>query len=86
MPDFPQEPLGQAGRCIEQYLQELETRRSFLSILNLSRLAQWAGSTVWEGRTHARLPCSSWCIALDDVEQHLNATLRVAQQERAIYD
>jgi glutamate/tyrosine decarboxylase-like PLP-dependent enzyme len=38
----------------------------------------WCGSTVWHGRTAMRISVSSWATTDDDVEQSLQAMLRVA--------
>lgn len=39
----------------------------------------WCGSTVWQGRTAMRISVSSWATRDQDVEQSLEAMLRVAQ-------
>ncbi|MEW6401794.1 MAG: pyridoxal-dependent decarboxylase [Chloroflexota bacterium] len=38
----------------------------------------WAGGTVWQGRTAMRISVSSWATTEADVEQSLEAILRVA--------
>ena len=40
----------------------------------------WCGGTVWHGRTAMRISVSSWATTDDDVEQSLEAMLRVAKQ------
>jgi glutamate/tyrosine decarboxylase-like PLP-dependent enzyme len=40
----------------------------------------WCGGTVWQGRTAMRVSVSSWATSDDDVEQSLEAMLRVANQ------
>jgi glutamate/tyrosine decarboxylase-like PLP-dependent enzyme len=39
----------------------------------------WAGNTVWQGRTAMRISVSSWATTAQDVEQSLEAMLRVAR-------
>jgi glutamate/tyrosine decarboxylase-like PLP-dependent enzyme len=38
----------------------------------------WCGNTVWQGRTAMRISVSSWATTAEDVEQSLEAMLRVA--------
>ncbi len=40
----------------------------------------WCGGTVWHGRTAMRISVSSWATTDDDVEQSLEAILRIAKQ------
>ena len=39
----------------------------------------WAGRTVWQGRTAMRISVSSWATTSSDVEQSLEAIIRVAK-------
>jgi hypothetical protein len=38
----------------------------------------WCGPTVWQGRTAMRISVSSWATTEEDVEQSLEAMIRVA--------
>jgi glutamate/tyrosine decarboxylase-like PLP-dependent enzyme len=38
----------------------------------------WCGSTVWQGRTAMRISVSSWATSTPDVEQSLDAIIRLA--------
>jgi glutamate/tyrosine decarboxylase-like PLP-dependent enzyme len=40
----------------------------------------WCGGTVWQGRTAMRISVSSWATTEADVEQSLDAMLRVARE------
>ncbi len=40
----------------------------------------WCGGTVWQGRTAMRISVSSWATTDDDVEQSLEALLRIANK------
>jgi len=40
----------------------------------------WCGGTVWQGRTAMRISVSSWATTDDDVEQGLEAMLRIANK------
>jgi glutamate/tyrosine decarboxylase-like PLP-dependent enzyme len=42
----------------------------------------WAGPTVWQGRTAMRISVCSWATTAADVEQSLEAMIRVAQEMR----
>ncbi len=42
----------------------------------------WAGATVWQGRTAMRISISSWATTAGDVEQSLEAMIRVAAATR----
>lgn len=44
----------------------------------------WCGGTVWQGRTAMRISVSSWATTDQDVEQSLEAMLRVARGEVAM--
>jgi glutamate/tyrosine decarboxylase-like PLP-dependent enzyme len=39
----------------------------------------WCGGTVWQGKTAMRISVSSWATTSDDVDQSLQAILRVAR-------
>jgi glutamate/tyrosine decarboxylase-like PLP-dependent enzyme len=41
----------------------------------------WAGGTVWQGHTALRISVSSWATTDTDVEQCLEAMLRVAKEQ-----
>lgn len=41
----------------------------------------WCGGTVWQGRTAMRISVSSWATTNDDVEQSLEAILRIARMD-----
>jgi glutamate/tyrosine decarboxylase-like PLP-dependent enzyme len=41
----------------------------------------WCGGTVWQGRAAMRVSVSSWATTVEDVEQSLEAILRVASRE-----
>jgi len=43
----------------------------------------WCGGTVWHGRTAMRISVSSWATTDQDVEQSLEAMIRVARQNGA---
>ena len=43
----------------------------------------WCGGTQWQGRTAMRISVSSWATTGADVEQALDAVLRVAKQVTA---
>lgn len=38
----------------------------------------WVGSTIWQGHTAMRISVSSWATTAEDVEQSLEAMIRVA--------
>jgi hypothetical protein len=38
----------------------------------------WCGGTVWQGQTAMRISVSSWATSDADVEQSLEAMLRIA--------
>jgi len=40
----------------------------------------WCGGTIWQGRTAMRISVSSWATTDDDVEQGLEAMLRIANK------
>ena len=40
----------------------------------------WCGGTVWQGQTAMRISVSSWATSESDVDQSLDAMLRVAAQ------
>ncbi|HQW67677.1 MAG TPA: pyridoxal-dependent decarboxylase [Gemmatimonadales bacterium] len=42
----------------------------------------WAGPTVWQGKTAMRISVCSWATTAADVEQSLEAMIRVAQEVR----
>jgi glutamate/tyrosine decarboxylase-like PLP-dependent enzyme len=42
----------------------------------------WCGGTVWHGRTAMRISVSGWATTDEDVEQSLEAMLRVAEQSK----
>jgi glutamate/tyrosine decarboxylase-like PLP-dependent enzyme len=42
----------------------------------------WCGGTVWHGRTAMRISVSSWATTDEDVEQALEAMIRVAKQAK----
>ena len=54
-----------------------ETTRRVVAALQADGTC-WAGATVWQGHTAMRLSVSSWATGDDDVEQSLEAILRVA--------
>ena len=41
----------------------------------------WCGGTIWQGRTAMRISVSSWATSEADVEQSLDAMLRVAREK-----
>ena len=41
----------------------------------------WCGGTVWQGQTAMRISVSSWATTAEDVEQSLEAMLRIARQD-----
>jgi glutamate/tyrosine decarboxylase-like PLP-dependent enzyme len=41
----------------------------------------WCGGTVWQGRTAMRISISSWATTNEDVEQSLEAMIRIAAAE-----
>ncbi|MEP7286911.1 MAG: aminotransferase class V-fold PLP-dependent enzyme [Chloroflexota bacterium] len=43
----------------------------------------WCGGTVWQGHTAMRISVSSWATTEADVEQSLEAMLRIASREKA---
>ncbi len=44
----------------------------------------WCGGTVWQGKTAMRISVSSWATTETDVERSLEATLRIANDCRAM--
>ena len=40
----------------------------------------WCGGTIWQGQTAMRISVSSWATDDEDVEQSLEAMLRVARK------
>ncbi len=42
----------------------------------------WCGGTQWHGRAAMRISVSSWATGDDDVEQSIDAIIRVAQRTR----
>jgi hypothetical protein len=42
----------------------------------------WAGPTVWQGKTAMRISVCSWATTAADVEQSLEAMIRVAREVR----
>jgi glutamate/tyrosine decarboxylase-like PLP-dependent enzyme len=40
----------------------------------------WCGGTVWQGQTAMRISVSSWATSAEDVEQSLEAMLRIARK------
>jgi hypothetical protein len=43
----------------------------------------WCGGTIWQGKTAMRISVSSWATTEQDVDQSLDAMLRVAAQINA---
>jgi threonine aldolase len=44
----------------------------------------WCGTTVWQGRTAARISVISWATTDDDVERSIEAIVRMAAGQRAL--
>ena len=44
----------------------------------------WCGGTVWQGKTAMRISVSSWATTQADVEQSLEAMIRIAAECRAV--
>jgi hypothetical protein len=42
----------------------------------------WCGGTVWHGRAAMRISVSSWATTEEDVQQSLEAMVRIAARER----
>jgi glutamate/tyrosine decarboxylase-like PLP-dependent enzyme len=57
------------------------TRRIIAAIQNDGTC--WCGGTEWHGRAAMRISISSWATTQDDIEQSLEAILRIAQSGRA---
>jgi len=55
-----------------------QTRRVIAALQNDGPC--WCGGTVWQGQPVMRISVSSWATTEDDVEQSLEAILRVAEQ------
>jgi glutamate/tyrosine decarboxylase-like PLP-dependent enzyme len=59
-----------------------ETRRVITAIQNDGTC--WCGATEWKGRVAMRISVSSWATTADDVEESLEAIVRVGQASRPV--
>jgi hypothetical protein len=44
----------------------------------------WCGGTLWQGKTAMRISVSSWATTENDVEQSLEAIIRIASECRSV--
>lgn len=61
---------------------DAETTRRVIAAIQADGTC-WCGGTVWQGKTAMRISVSSWATTAEDVEQSLDAMLRVAATVRA---
>jgi hypothetical protein len=43
----------------------------------------WCSGTQWQGHTAMRISVSSWATKAEDIEQSLDAIMRIASEEEA---
>ena len=69
--------------CINQVLVSFgDSQKTLRVIEGIQRDGTcWCGSTVWQGQTAMRISVSSWLTTEADVEQSLEAMLRIAGSE-----
>ena len=69
--------------CINQVLVSFGDSQKTLRVIDAIQRdgTCWCGSTVWQGQTAMRISVSSWLTTEGDVEQSLEAMLRIASSE-----